>query len=872
MIKIKGLNKRVELLAPAGSFEAMRAAVNAGADAVYMGGLRFGARAYADNPDEDGMIKAIEFCHLHGKRLYMTVNTLFKENELSNQLEAYLRPYYEAGLDAVIVQDAGAVRFISEHFKGLDIHLSTQCTITMAEGAEYLKTEGGSADSITRLVPARELSLNELSEMRENTDLEIEVFVHGALCYCYSGQCLLSSMAGGRSGNRGRCAQPCRRMYTNSANGERGYYLSPKDMCALPYIHKMIDAGMDSFKIEGRMKSPEYVAGVVSVYRKFIDIYYEKGSEKYAEWIEGEGATELEKAIDTLRELYNRGGFNSGYLFSHNGIDMMSLKRPNHSGVRVGSVLKCEGRKAYIRLERAVQKGDVLEIRTASEKGEKALYEFTLGEDYSSGVIFSVLTMKDRTAAPGLEVFRTRNSSLLEQLDEQYLKNDSRIAADIFFKAEEGQETCLTMRLADDKSNAAVAGNGCAKPAEVSVYGNRAEAAQKLPTGEEDVKKQLQKLGNTPFAAADIHISLEGNVFIPVGELNRLRRDAAEALEAKIRAAYHRDESTVYTTGMCDIPTADGSMKFVLGEKAGGKVEKWAEEKAENIAENNNKGQYISVLVSGAEQLKVVLEREAVDFVYFDITGKDYINDVQFLEEITARCEQAGKKLYFALPSILRSDRRNAIAALIDRFRGRTAFLARNREELQLLKGAETRCDYQIYSMNSTAARLNSGGYTIPLELNENEINEIADDNSELIIYGLLPVMYSAQCVYKNTTGGCKRADYLRQKDVSGRNQVIAGGLSLTDEKGFKFPTLQICQDCYNIIYNSSVLNLLHRFDAVSKTGAGRLRLNFTGESASETRLVLDCLERVMNGGEYLLPEEMMGLKFTNGHFYRGVE
>lgn len=311
--------KRAELLAPAGSFASLKAAVAAGADAVYMGGARFGARAYAQNADQDEMIAAIEYAHLHGCRLYMTVNTLFKENELG-ELYEYLLPYYKAGLDGVIVQDLGALSFIREYFPGIELHASTQMTITSVYGAKELKRLG-----CCRVVPAREVSLEEIRRIYDETGMDIETFVHGALCYCYSGQCLMSSLIGGRSGNRGRCAQPCRLPYRvyGQENGtavnkeDQKCVLSMKDLCTLDILPQILEAGVFSLKIEGRMKSPRYTAGVVRIYRKYLDRYLEYGSEGY--YVESEDKKEL-------LDLFDRGGFTSGYYTRHNGRDMIALK------------------------------------------------------------------------------------------------------------------------------------------------------------------------------------------------------------------------------------------------------------------------------------------------------------------------------------------------------------------------------------------------------------------------------------------------------------------------------------------------------------------------------------------------------------------
>ena len=309
--------RRVEILAPAGSYESMVAAVNAGANAVYIGGSRFGARAYADNLDEEAMIRAIDFVHLHNCRIYMTVNTLVKEKELP-ELYGYLKPYYEAGLDAVLVQDLGVFSYIREHFPDLPLHISTQMTVTGKYSAAELKRMGA-----VRVVPARELSLKEIREIRETTGLEVETFVHGALCYCYSGQCLFSSLIGGRSGNRGRCAQTCRLPF-DVEKGDKvlggkneKYVLSLKDLCTLDLLPEILEAGVCSLKIEGRMKSPRYTAGVVSIYRKYVDMYLAHGRSGYR----------VDPADRrALLELFDRGGQSEGYYKEHNGRDMVVLK------------------------------------------------------------------------------------------------------------------------------------------------------------------------------------------------------------------------------------------------------------------------------------------------------------------------------------------------------------------------------------------------------------------------------------------------------------------------------------------------------------------------------------------------------------------
>lgn len=299
-------NKDFELLAPAGNLEIFKGVIESGADAVYVGGSMFGARAYANNFTEDELLEAIDFAHLRGVKVYLTVNTLIKNSEFS-KLYDYLLPYYKRGLDAVIVQDIGVVKAIHEYFPSLEIHTSTQMTVTGADGVRFLSQFG-----VTRVVMAREVSLAEMKRIHEETGMELEAFVHGALCYSYSGQCLFSSILGGRSGNRGRCAQPCRLPYTVEGKKDE-YILSLKDMCGIKALDKLHDAGVYSLKIEGRMKQLEYACGVVKYYRSYIDSMKPVSDADY----------------DRIKALGNRCGFTDRYYFDHNGSDMVTYVKPN---------------------------------------------------------------------------------------------------------------------------------------------------------------------------------------------------------------------------------------------------------------------------------------------------------------------------------------------------------------------------------------------------------------------------------------------------------------------------------------------------------------------------------------------------------------
>ena len=396
--------REVEILAPAGTYEAFEAAIRSGADAVYAGGNLFGARAYAGNFDEETMIRAIREAHLYGRRLYLTVNTLIKEREMKERLFSFLKPFYENGLDAVLVQDLGALAFIREQFPDLAIHASTQMSVAGALGAGFLKQYG-----VERVVPARELSLAEIRKMKEETGLEIECFVQGALCYSYSGQCLFSSMLGGRSGNRGQCAQPCRLKYQAEGQKKPSCILSLKDIMALEDLPDLIEAGVDSFKIEGRMKKPEYVSETVRVYRKYTDLYLKKGRAGYQ-------VSEEDK--QRLMDLYNRGGSCRGYYHVQNGPEMLTPDRSNHAGIHSACVERQKGRSLLAKALVPLQKGDVLEISPKEN--------VTLGQDVKKGGQFQLLVAKGTTVRPRTILARVRNERLIQEIQERIRAAEAR--------------------------------------------------------------------------------------------------------------------------------------------------------------------------------------------------------------------------------------------------------------------------------------------------------------------------------------------------------------------------------------------------------------------------------------------------------------
>lgn len=733
--------ERAELLAPAGSYETMVAAVLAGADAVYLGGNLFGARAYANNLDTEALLSAIDFVHLHKRKLYLTVNTLLKEQEIQEKLYSYLLPFYRQGLDAVIVQDIGVFSFIRRNFPDLPIHASTQMTLTGAYGAELLKEMGA-----TRIVTARELSLEEIRKIHKTKGLEtleIESFVHGALCYCYSGQCLFSSLAGGRSGNRGRCAQPCRLPYRIREVGKQQnksdelYFLSPKDLCSIELLPDILEAGVYSLKIEGRMKKPEYTAGVVSVYRKYLDFYFEHGRDNFF-------VSEEDKKI--LYYLYNRGGFTKGYYVEKNGRDMMFFQ------------------------------GKDAENHVKNEELFKAVRK-------------SFLSEKPKEAICGEVIVRCR------------------------------EKVQLTVRR-EKKS--------------VTVFGEEIAFAQKQPITQESIRKQIEKTGETPFYFSELSVKTDGKSFIRVTELNELRRRALEQLTNLYLQPYYRKEG-----------------KKVAIENNRPKKEK--KQPIYKIHVYLEKREYVAPVAAFSEVSSIYLD--ASEFSAEDIG----IYKKQFPD----------KQFYYMLPPVFRDVAQIWLEQEYDRLlqAGLDGFVVRNLDELCFLikKRKENkerrvliRLDSTLYGFNSESMQVFEKQWkvefvTLPLELNGKELAQIADQKSELTVYGYLPMMVSAQCTMKNSKG-CHQQ---------------SGSLTLTDRYHNEFIIKNRCKFCYNKIYNCKPLSLLSAKKEVDRIAPYAIRLDFTLESVKEVTEILSKFIQAYRE-DILFSEEPFA--FTRGHLKRGVE
>jgi len=746
----------VELLAPAGSYESLVAAVNAGADAVYIGGKKFSARAYADNPEEDILIKGIEYAHTFGVNVYMTVNTLLKESEIG-ELFDYIKTYYNAGVDAVIVQDLGVFEFIRKHFPKLAVHASTQMTITGSYGAIFLKNQGAS-----RIVPAREISLEEIKDIDKKSDIEIECFVHGALCYSYSGQCLMSSMIGGRSGNRGRCAQTCRLPYDVYDNNKKlnksdeRNLLSCKDLCSLDILPDLIEAGIDSLKIEGRMKAPRYTAGVVSIWRKYLDLYNKKGRAGYS----------VDKADrKLLLDLFDRGGQTDGYYKEHNGKDMIALReKPSSKQV---------------------------------------------------------------------------NTEYFNYLDKTFVEGKKQLAISGSIKLKENMPITFDVSInnlkesygRDEKFDDFIS---------VEILGDIPQPAKNKAVSLEDVDKQLKKTGNSLFYFDKLSIDMDDSIFIPLKALNEIRREALYKLEEKILTRYTRDDA--------DIKEYEGFIHPIIsrGEKESERVK-------------------LNILCENMEQIDAAIQfAKEEDFIFDEISIESELLGCEGIAERINIIKSCSNICNLYMPHIFRDEAKRFFTKHLKEIKNFKFdnFIVRSLEEVFYINdnidsAASIILDYNIYAYNKNTIdfyneKFNVNRLTYPLELNLGEMKQLENTGNEMVAYGKIPMMVSAQCL-KKTTKGCDH-----KKEV----------LVLKDRKNSEMQVKTHCDFCYNTILNSKPLSVIGMKKDIKKIAPGTLRLWFTTENAGETKSVIrKYIDYFIKGLEVENIDD-----FTRGHLKRGIE
>lgn len=500
--------KRIELLAPSGNLETLKVAIAAGADAVYIGGYAYSARSYADNFSNEEIIEAINYAHLYGVKIYVTVNTLIYDDEVETFMN-YIDFLHKNNVDAIIIQDLGMFDLIHKIYPNLEIHASTQMHIHNMEGVKFAQEHG-----FKRVVLARETSFDMIKKIRENCTIDLEVFCHGALCVSYSGECLMSSLIGGRSGNRGCCAGTCRLPYDlvevndskQTVLNKDKYLLSMKDLNSLEHISELIESGITSLKIEGRMKRPEYIYLVVSIYRKAIDNYYKYGK-----------TLVTDKDLIELKKIYHRE-FTKGFLFNEENAKIVNQFRPNHQGIKIGTVIKQDKNFVYIKLNDQLKQSDGIRIVHANDDvGLQLNYIYKDKKLINSASKNDIISIKisDKVSS-GDSVLKTTDIDQLNRINELLKNRPRKVEISGYFEAKIGQP--FVLKISDSKNTAVVASE------------NVVSVAKTNPMTNENISKQLKKLGNTIYEMKNLDLNIDDNIFISIKDLNELRRGAINKL------------------------------------------------------------------------------------------------------------------------------------------------------------------------------------------------------------------------------------------------------------------------------------------------------------------------------------------------------
>ena len=859
--------KYIELLAPAGSFEALEAAVRAGADAVYLGGKAFGARQYADNFDEQNLAQAVKFAHLHRVKIYVTVNTLVDDSEFE-ALAEYLLFLNNVKVDGIIVQDLGVVRLAQKLVPELPLHASTQMTITNSLGVEFAKAHG-----MDRAVLARELNLEQISAAVE-TGTEIETFIHGALCVCYSGQCLMSSLIGGRSGNRGRCAQPCRLPYNlvdkNGKDMLEGrdagqYLLSPRDLNTLEILPQLLETGVVSYKIEGRMKRPEYVAVVVDCYRRAIDSYlagnYHVSDEDYA----------------NIRQIFNRD-FTTAYLTNRPGRTMMSDRRPNNRGVLLGRVVKLMHNSqctihnggnetltqiATLKLDKDIHLGDGLEfwVTTGGRVGTVVERILLKGEEVETAhagqqveiAVPKGVRLNDR-------VFRTLDSHLMAYAG-QFFGPEAKGRIPLTAKVEVHLGQPLKLTLTDDEGNV---GRG-----ETEFI---TETAKKHALTKESVKKQIDRLGTTEYELKDISFEIDDNVMVPVSEMNEARRMAVEDLERNRLAKFEpqrelRYQSLTPQSATLTAPLTGGQRggKFCLPvgvelcpvdtkAEGGGVIDRT---KLAVHCDTLEKVNY--ALKAGAD--RIIFGGDA--FATKIITEADY-------RQAAALAKEGGKEICFATPRIVKEEQLPFFRKLFALWSGLQPdyVYVNNNSLLTLAKEFPTLKLWADHSLNiynkhtlAFLADCDVQGATLSNELTMAQVGQLCKTqimNLEALVQGRIEMMVSEYCA-----GG----SFLGDLDKGACTFKCGKSLFLQDRQQALFP-IATDQYCRMHILNSVDLSMAANVTEMQKIGVAWLRIDGRYYSAAEVGNYTHLYRSVLDGTK-VVTENQEGT--TRGHYFRGV-
>lgn len=831
-----------ELLAPAGSWDALVAAVESGADAVYLGGSAFGARAYASNFDEEAMRKAIAFAHARSVRVHVAVNTIVRDEEIP-ALEQWLRFLYQANADAILVQDLGVAQIVREILPNFPMHASTQMTVHNIEGVRALERLG-----FTRAVLARELSLKAITEIAQQATIELETFVHGALCICYSGQCLMSSMIGGRSGNRGRCAQACRLPYQiidkdgREAARAGDYLLSPKDLKAIDLVPDLLRAGVSSLKIEGRMKRPEYVSVVVRAYRQAIDAYLQK---------KALSAEKKSKADHDLAQIFNRD-FTTAFLEKNQGKNLISDARPNNRGLLVGRVLTYDKakRRVTVKLSSTVRVGDQLVFWVkVGGRASVTLTELTLaqGQSVTEAPAGAEITFPfESLAHPHDRIFKVYDKALMDEAKVYYAsgKPIRRFAVQAKVTVREGEPLVITLRDED----------GYCAEAKTDFL---AEKAKNRPLTVETITKQMQRLGTTVYDLEALDVQMQDGVMVPVSEINEARRKAFASLTAARMASFQRKPMPNHVrTSLTTYEKSSTQTQLIVST---------TEAKGVQVALNAG----ADAIVFGGDS-----------YTHTALTLADY-------EEAANLCAQVGKTFIvnmprIAMPANMRS-LRMLLSALKEHFETQAKSFILNVHNLGTITLARElelpwQTDFSLPVINGYTLRalqaMGAQRVMLSPELTLTQALELAQKTTlpvECLVDAHIELMVSEYCALGSFLGGVDKG--ICTQPCRGARAPFY----LKDRKGVAFPVVTDA-NCRLHILNSKRLSMLPYVRAMANGGIAALRIEgrYLQPKALE-HCVAAYHQELQQGRKPLRKEEeeilraAEGKDVTRGHYFRGV-
>ncbi|MEG0309047.1 MAG: U32 family peptidase [Clostridium sp.] len=811
---------KIELLAPGGSKESIYAAVQGGADAIYMGGSKFSARAYANNLSEEELIEVVTYCHLYNVKVYIAFNTLIKENELNEALE-YGKFLYKIGVDAVITQDMGLFKVLKEAIPEFEIHASTQMTIHNGEGAQFLKDLG-----FQRIVLSRELGLDEIKYISKDLGIETEVFVHGALCISYSGQCLMSSVIGGRSGNRGRCAQPCRLPYNIISKGtgesKEGYLLSPKDTCTIEEIKGLIDSGTSSLKIEGRMKKPEYVSGVVTTYKEAIDSVY------------GNKSFDIAPKKAMLNQLFNREGFSKAYLKGNVGRDMMAYNCPKNTGVFLGKV----GNDLTIKLQKDIRVQDG--VRTDSSgftitniiKGKDKVKEAFKGD---------MVKLMPTKYKPGESVYVTADNKLLTELQKNYEDiYGIKLPITIQVRVAPGEPFYLATNYDGKRFEA---------------YGDTVEVAANKPMDKESIIKNLGKLGDTAFKLDTVEFDKFEDGFLRASSINSGRRELIEKVMHHIETRDKREVKSLAKDEKDNCSSQD-NLELEVTENCGCNKEDLTTKEVSGGKERFN-DEYL-VCVKTETQLKAVLDftcdnHGIAPAIAVDLFQKGCNIDLQNVSY---------ENLYLVVPNIIKNEF-NLVCQVVEKniskikglVTGNLGIVNVFKDKLKIIG------DYKLNILNSDSYEFYSKFNDISAlsaELNNKELFSISKNTTspvQIVVYGKYELMVSEYCVIGSTFGtksATANCNFSCHKDKFVLKDRMSEEFLVTTDKY-----------CRSHIYNTVPVNLVPFMKELKKNNIKNYRIDFIDET----------YEEVINVMGYVFNDEYINIgKSTKGHYKRGIE